>query len=228
MLSYSSVDLWGSDEVESRNLTHYPAFDEDIHDDYDLIRDMWELLDGTDVIIAHNGDRFDKPYIQARFAYYGFPPPSPFVVIDTLKTLKRQFKLGANSLKEATTFFDTPAKKQDNSGFSLWKRCFFGDKEAFGEMQEYNDYDVLSLRDLYRKILPWVTQHPNLSSYYEDDKVRCPRCGSEDVSLEKGKHTHTNASTFEVVRCNSCNSLSRNRVNLKSKDKKANTLIPLQ
>lgn len=227
MLSYSAVDLWESDEVESRNLTHYPAFEEDIHDDYDLVCDIWELLDKTDVIIAHNGIRFDKAYIQTRFAFYGMPLPSPYVVIDTLRTLKSQFKLGANSLKEATTFFDTPAKKQSNEGFNLWKRCFFGDEKAFEEMQEYNDYDVLSLRDLYRKILPYVSQHPNVSSYYDDEKVRCPRCGSVDVKMEEGKMHHTHTSSFQVIRCNSCGGLSRDRVNLKGKDKRFNTLMPL-
>lgn len=224
LLSYSSADLY-TGEVEGRNLTHYPAFSEDVSDDFELTRDLWQLLDSSDIIIAHNGIKFDKAYISQRMAFHGFPPPSPYIVVDTLRAFKKTFALPSNALKEGCLYFETENFKLDNEGFSLWKACHEGDVDAFGRMQTYNDGDVLSLRDLYLRILAWIPQHPNLSAYYEDDVCRCPRCGSTDITLEDGKQYHTNVSSFEVIRCNSCKGLSRARVNLRSKDKLKNTII---
>lgn len=224
LLSYSCADL-RTGEVEGKNLTHYDLFDIDHTDDYDMCEDLWNILDEADVIIAHNGVKFDRAYINQRFAYHQMPPPSPYVVVDTLKTAKKQFALPSNSLKEMGAYFETESEKLDNEGFPLWKACCEGDREAFGRMQTYNDGDVVSLRDLYLRILPWMTQHPNMSAYYQDEVVRCSRCGSTDVHVLEGKFHHTAVSTFNIIRCNTCQGLSRDRANLRSKGKRSNTVI---
>lgn len=224
LLSYSSADLYTA-EVEGKNLTDYGLFDIDHTDDYELCLDLWKLLDEADIVVAHNGYKFDRAYINQRFAYHGMKPPSNYVVVDTLKAAKKQFALPSNSLKEMGAYFETESEKLDNEGFPLWKACCEGDRDAFGRMQVYNDGDVVSLRDLYLKILAWIPQHPNLAAYYADEKVRCTRCGSTHVSVVPGKQYHTAVSSFNIIRCNECDSLSRARTNTRTKDKRANTLV---
>lgn len=226
LLSYSSADLKTA-EVEGRNLASYPLFDIDHKDDWELCQDLWRLLDDADVVIAHNGYKFDRAYINQRFAYHGMKPPSHYVVVDTLKAAKKQFALPSNALKEMCLYFETESFKLDNEGFPLWKACNEGDREAFGRMQTYNDGDVVSLRDLYLKILAWIPQHPNLSAYYEDEVARCPRCGSVHVAIESGKKYNTAISTFNVIRCSDCGSISRDRSNTRSKEKMKNTIIAI-
>lgn len=224
LLSYSSADLY-TGEVVGRNLTSYPLFDIDHTDDWELCLELWNVLDEADIIVAHNGYKFDRAYINQRFAYHGMQPPSHYVVVDTLKAAKKQFALPSNALKEMCLYFETESFKLDNEGFPLWKACCEGDRDAFGRMQTYNDGDVVSLRDLYIKILAWIPQHPNLSAYYEDENRRCPRCGKDHLEVVPGKFYNTAVSTFQVLRCTSCSSLSRGRVNLRSKEKRANTVI---
>lgn len=224
LLSYSVADLHTA-EVVGRNLSNYPLFDIDFTDDWELCQELWQVLDEADIIIAHNGYKFDRAYINQRFAYHGMQPPSHYVVIDTLKAAKKQFALPSNALKEMCLYFETESFKLDNEGFPLWKACCEGDRSAFERMQTYNDGDVVSLRDLYIKILPWIPQHPNVSAYYEDEVPRCPRCGSVHVAIEAGKKYNTAISTFNVIRCSDCGGLSRDRVNTRSKEKMRNTVI---
>lgn len=224
LLSYSSANLY-TGEVEGKNLSSYPLFDIDHTDDWELCQDLWNLLNEADVVVAHNGYKFDRAYINQRFAYHDMAPPSNYVVVDTLKAAKKQFALPSNSLKEMGAYFETESEKLDNEGFPLWKACCEGDRDAFERMQIYNDGDVVSLRDLYMKILPWIPQHPNLSAYYPDEKVRCSRCGSDHVHVVTGKQYHTAVSSFDIIRCESCGGLSRSRANTRSKDKRAATII---
>lgn len=224
LLSYSEADLYTA-EVKGANLTHYPLFDIDYTDDWELCQTLWKVLDEADVVIAHNGVKFDKAYINQRFAYHDMMPPSHYVVVDTLKAAKKQFALPSNALKELCLYFETENFKLDNAGFELWKRCREGDRSAFQEMQTYNDGDVVSLRDVYLKILPYIPQHPNMSAYYKDEKVRCSRCGSEHVHVIEGKQFNTAISSFNIVRCDSCGGLSRDRANIRSKGKMRNTVI---
>lgn len=226
LMSYSSADLH-TGEIKGANLTSYPLFELDNHDDYELCLEIWNELDEADIIIAHNGMKFDRAYINQRFAKHGIQPPSPYIVIDTLRAAKKNFALPANSLKELCLYFDTENFKLDNEGFNLWKECWNGDRDAYARMQTYNDGDVSSLRDLYLKILSWIPQHPNVSSYYKDEACRCPRCGSKDVSVVPGKFYQTGVSTFEVIRCGNCDSLSRGRANIRTKEKKVNTIIAI-
>lgn len=225
LLSYSAVGLDDGDEVIGRNLTSYNLFEIDHTDDYELCLELWDLLDEADVVIAHNGQKFDRAYINQRFAYHELPPPSNYVVIDTLRAAKKQFALPSNALKEICMYFETENFKLENEGFPLWKACCEGDENAFQRMQTYNDGDVVSLRDVYRKLLPWIPQHPNVAAYYKDSACRCPRCGSTEVSVVKDKFYNTGVSTFEILRCSSCNGLSRARVNLRTKEKRVNTII---
>lgn len=224
LLSYSIADLH-TGEVEGKSLADYDLFDIDHTDDYDMCQDLWRIMDEADVLIAHNGVKFDRAYINQRFAYHGMVPPSPYVVVDTLKAAKKQFALPSNALKEMCIYFETENFKLDNEGFPLWKACCEGDRDAFDRMQTYNDGDVLSLRDLYLKLLAWIPQHPNVAAYYNDDACRCSRCGSTDVAVVPGKFHQTAVSSFEVIRCAQCDSLSRGRVNLRSKEKRGNTII---
>ena len=69
-------------------------------DDYEVVVSMWEYLDDADVVVAHNGLRFDLPYLNSRFAYHNLGMPSPFKVVDTCKIAKKYFRFPANSLKE--------------------------------------------------------------------------------------------------------------------------------
>lgn len=211
------------DTVFSYKLTDYPLFQTDYKSDYELVKDIWNLLDQCDIFIAHNAN-FDKGWMNARFALYGLNPPSPYKVIDTLKQLRQHFTLPANSLAAACQYFNLKNQKLDNSGFELWRRCMEGHVEAFDEMETYNIGDILALEELYLKILPWIKDHPNLALYYKDAKPRCVKCGSEDLVLDPSHTVFTAISEFELYKCSCCGSHNRARTNIRTKEMMKSTL----
>lgn len=210
----------GEDSVSSDSLHLYPE-NLALEDDKPLIESIYKMLNEADIVVAHNGDRFDMPILNARMLYHGFKPPKPYRTIDTLKILKNRFRFPSNRLDSVCEYLGI-GNKVSTGGFSLWARCMNKEVEAFEKMVEYNIYDVILLEELYRKIAPWYPTHPNVANYIPSDKPRCTVCASSD--LRSDGTVSTNISTFEVHQCNSCGHWNRSRVNIKTKDEMSNTL----
>lgn len=194
-----------------------------MEDDSRLMKRLWSILDNADIVIAHNGDKFDVPNINTRFVVHGFPPPAPYQTIDTLRIARRQFGFTHNNLNALARVFDIDSKIETN--FELWKRCIKGDSQALNEMLRYNKKDVQILEELYLRMRPWIKQHPNVSLFIDDKDARCPTCGSNKLS-PTGKSYYTYVSRFDVMRCE-CGALSRVRKSNIEKEKKKNTLVSL-
>ena len=190
-------------------------------DDHELLKNIWELLDEADIIVTQNGKRFDEKKLNARFIINGMQPPSSYRHVDTLEAAKRHFGFTSNKLEYMTDKLCKKYKKLKHKkypGFELWAECLTGNLEAWGEMEEYNIHDVLSLEELYTIMRPWMKQHPNVNVYYEDNQTRC-KCGSTD--FEANGYHYTNLSKFARFRCLGCGSEERDRVNLLPKNKRA-------
>ena len=196
MLTWSAKWL-GEDEViadaipRHRKYTNVSYTEED---DREIVASMWALLDAADVVVAHNGIRFDLPYLNSRFVYHGFGMPSPFKVVDTCKIAKKYFRFPANSLKELGIYLGIECPKLDTD-FQLWVDCMEGKQEAWDYMVEYNQYDVKLLEEVYLKLRDYDKSHPNLGLYYDDDVLRDPVTGSADV-VEDG-FAYTASSKFQ-------------------------------
>lgn len=184
------------------------------NDDRDLIRMLWSLLDEADIVIAHNGKKFDVRKINSRFMLQGFPPPSPYQVIDTYQEHRRVAAHTSQRLAWISDKF-SPVKKRDHGafpGFKLHKEYLDGNPEARKEMELYNIDDVRSLEGAYLQLRPWIKGHPNLALWNTEadpDKHYCPNCGSDNVKRRGLYYAKTNV--YEQFRCGSCKSFSRGR-----------------
>ena len=182
-------------------------------DDRKIVSRLCQLLDEADFAIAHNGERFDFKQIRARALVHGIKPPSPFKVIDTYKIAKKEFGFPSNSLEYLTGILGCKIKKGGHKkfpGFELWLACLKGNEEAWAEMKEYNIDDVLALEELYLKMRPWHTQHPNLAVYAEEpDKPVCPKCGG--THLQRRGFAHTSVGRYQRFQCQTCGGYSRSR-----------------
>lgn len=210
----------GEDTVASDSLHYYP---ENLmaEDDQPLIASIYEMLEEADIVIAHNGDRFDLPTLNARMVYHGFTPPKPYKTVDTLKILKNKFRFPSNRLDSVCEYLGI-GNKVDTGGFSLWARCMNKEAKAFEEMLDYNVYDVVLLEKLYKKIAPWYSTHVNVANYSASSEKACTVCAS--TNLEKNGTISTNLSVFDAYQCKECGHWNRGRVNLKSKEEMSNTL----
>lgn len=177
MLSFSYKWL-GEDAVHCRALPDYPLFKRDKENDKHLIEDLHDLFDEADVLIAHNGDRFDIRKSNARFIMQGLTPPSPYKTIDTLKAARRFFHFESNRLNDLGQYLGV-GRKLPNTGWALWSACMRGERKAWRTMREYNKRDIVLLEKVYNKLKPYMSNHPDLMIYTDDPG--CPTCRSTHV-----------------------------------------------
>lgn len=194
----------------------------DCNEEDSFIHRVWELLDEADAVVHYNGTKFDIPTLFKEFVKVGLPPPSQFHQIDLLKTVRKQFKFESNKLDYVCQQLGLGAKTQ-HKGMSLWYGCMEDDPKSWKIMEKYNKQDVKLLRKLYRYILPWIHNHPNVGMYVDDPKKpTCTNCGSTNV-VRKGTQFNTKAVSYERLTCKSCGTPLRSR--LRSKPTSENVLM---
>ena len=192
-----SIKELGSDEViylENRKTN-----------DKKIVKDICKYLDDADFVIAHNGIKFDIPFIKARAAIHGLNPPSPFRTIDTLKIARKEMSFKRNTLDFLAKALDVPLRKMTKRkypGFKLWWECLHKNKDAWEEMKQYNILDVEVLEQVYLRLRPWASNHPNVNTLDPHDSPRCPKCGSSDL-YNRGFYS-TNKGKYKRYSCKCC------------------------
>jgi len=191
-------------------------------DDRNIVSRLVALLDEADLVVAHNGEEFDLKQIRGRAVVNGLKPPSPVKVVDTLKIARREFNFPSNSLEYLTLIFECKHKKTGHAkfpGFLLWAECLKGNDEAWKEMRDYNIEDVLGLEEIYLKMRPWDTKHPNILANTQPEAPMCPKCGGQHIQWRG--YAHTSVGQFRRFQCNDCGGWSRSRYSLHSKNENA-------
>lgn len=194
---------WNDGEVSGTVLTPEEVL---AHDPSRLVHEAWDLLDKCDVLVAHNGKNFDVKMLNAYFLSYGLPPPSPYKVIDTLHMAKRKFRLEFNSLDFIAKYLQV-TNKIVNGGIDLWIGCAKGDHDSLRLMLEYNFGDIVTLRDVYKKLVAWDNDGVNMSLYNHSDT--CPHCASRKIKILKDKKAYTVARKYLAYRCQDCEAILR-------------------
>jgi hypothetical protein len=194
--------------------------EKDVRNDQKLVKALWVLLEQADVILSQNGVRFDIPKINSRFKAYNLAPPSSFRHIDALKINRKNFGDTSNKLEYQTHKFCRKFKKSGHKkfpGFALWKACLAGNKDAWEEMKDYNQIDVLALEELYTDVLRRWDKSLQFNVYTDTDEYRCS-CGSTD--FRKNGFIYTNRAKFQRYTCNSCGQHHQDNENLLTKEKR--------
>ena len=209
---------WGDDAILSDALPyhkkHYKLYPDD---DLKICETLWELLDTADILIGHNGDRFDIPRANARFIAHGMQPPAPSKQVDTYKIAKAGFNFTSNKLDWLGEHLGV-GRKVHTDGFDLWRRCMAGDPAAWADMVDYCRGDVLLLERVWDKLRPWARNHPDLG-VYAGDPSKCPACLSENY--QRAGHRHTTAGMYQRYKCTDCGKYWSSANNLLAKDERA-------
>ena len=205
ILCWSAKWLFG-EKIISAKLTKEELASED---DTRILKKMWQLLEQADIVITHNGDRFDLPKINTRMLINGLKPTMPYQSIDTCKALKRKFSFTSNKLDFACMKLGL-RRKMDTGGFELWEKVANGNMKALKDMAKYCNNDVLCLEELYLFIRPWINPHPNMGLFITEDVCSCPNCGGQSLTETGGKY-RTQISEFTATRCDNCGAIGRVR-----------------
>lgn len=191
----------GERGVKTYALPDYSLYKRDKRNDKSLVTELWALLDSADIVIAHNGDRFDLKKIRSRFMVHGLPPTSPFKTVDTLKIARKVAAFDSNKLDNLGRYLGE-GRKIPNTGAHLWRSCRDGDLRAWRTMRRYNAQDVRLLERVYHRIKPWCNSHPNIAAY--GDGTGCPTCGSYDIQARGFRVARTRR--HQQFHCQSCGS----------------------
>jgi len=179
------------------------------HDDRHVIETLHEILGQADVIVHHNGDSFDKRYVDTRILVNGLSALPPVPSIDTYKTAKSKLLLASNKLDYLGKLLGVGRKIKTSS--SLWLKVLAGEAEAVREMVRYNKQDVLLLRDVFKKLQAYIPNHINRELFGGNG---CPRCGSTKIQ-SRGIHRAISR-VYQRFYCKDCGGWFRRTVNDRS------------
>jgi hypothetical protein len=215
ILSFSAKWLH-SDEVIYMDTSK----EKNVRDDSKLCKELAKLLNEANVILSQNGVRFDVPKINSRLKHHKIPKPTPFQHIDALKINRKHFKDTSNKLDFQTHKFCKLFQKSGHKkypGNKLWIECLAGNKEAWVEMKDYNQIDVLSLEELYLDTLRHWDDTVQFNVFSDSEDYVCS-CGSADL-VENG-FVFTKTGKFQILTCQDCGKHHQERTNLLTKEKR--------
>lgn len=157
-------------------------------------------LEQADAVVTYNGDKYDIPKLRGEILLAGLTPPPPLTSIDLIKTVK-----GLGFFMNRLAFIGpllAIGTKVKHEGFNLWRSVMDGDVKAQARMKKYCIGDVKLTEQLYKRIKPFIKQHPHLGK----DKHECGSCGSNNTQL-RGFH-RTKYYKTQRIQCQDCGSWS--------------------
>jgi len=192
----------GEKKTYVKGITDFPLYKKDKHSDKALVQYIKDEIFGkADILIAHNGNSFDKKWVYGRFVVNGITPPPPVKHIDTKLEAKKIGRFNSNSLTNLGQYFGL-GKKLETGGIQLWVDCIeHNKKEAWVKMKKYNVQDVILLEKVYLKLRPYMLLHPNLN-VLNGDNTSCPNCGSH--TIQKRGFGINSKSKYQRLHCQDC------------------------
>lgn len=186
-------------------------------DDGRVTKSLHKVIKQADVVITHNGNKFDIKKINWRFLIHSLEPAQRYKSIDTLKESRAVF--GATSYAMDFLCRQLGYDQKHKTDYGLWEDCEAGDKEALQKMYLYNQNDVFMLEDLYLRMRGWFRNHPSFSYMLdmyqplEVDEFRCRRC-LQVVHKTKFTQKWTTPAGYVYKSCNcpECGALLRQTV----------------
>ena len=171
----------GEKRTHCLNAWDYPTWNKSVNDDYHLVKAAYEILIGADVIVTHNGKRFDEKFLNTRLAYHNLPPLPKLVHIDTCMVAQKRLYLAGNRLNDLAKFFRLPIEKMKHDGWDLWVDVWYRKPKAMKIMAAYCKQDVNVLEQCFNKLhANYSDQLPNFNHWRKGREEVCPACGSDE------------------------------------------------
>ena len=172
-----------------------------------VIKKLKSLVEEADIIVGHNLDAFDLKKINSKCLLYEMGPIELGNTVDTLKVARKHFAMPNNKLDYLAGILGVGGKLDNTRG--LWQRLLMGDATALVPMVKYNRQDVKIQEKVYKKMLPYITNHPNMNAFVDSDSLVCTNCGSDHV-IKRG-FKYTRAGKYQRYQCNDCGAVMRDR-----------------
>lgn len=166
-----------------------------------MIEEFSKVIEQADVVLAHNGDKFDLKHINTQRLLKNQKPIMWPTSEDTLKMVKKHFNFSSNRLDYLARILVGGGK--DRMAFRDWVDIVQYKKEkALKKMIKYCKKDVELLDKVFTRIKPYVDLKVNRSLIANNNREGCPNCGS--LELRKRGFTITRAGKYQRYQCKSC------------------------
>lgn len=181
---------------------HAEAWNEQ-QDDKAILEAFLEDAHAADEIVAHNGDKFDLPWIKTRCLHHGLQTFPKYNTIDTLQWARRNFYFNSNRLNYLGKFLGIGGKIETH--FGLWKAVVLdNDRDQLAKMVRYNKRDVGLLEQVYDRLSAHVSPKTHIGVLNGGDKWMCAYCGSEDVRVNKTRRVTMAGTVQKQMHCGHC------------------------
>lgn len=166
-----------------------------------LIKKFDKIYSQADIAIGHNGDNFDAKHINTHRLINRLDPVSWVQSEDTLKQVRKHFKLPSNKLDYLSHVLLGEGKAP--MGFQDWIDIVqHKKKKALDKMIKYCKRDVHLLEKVENIIAPYVEHKVNKSILKNGHKDGCPSCGEFD-NQRYGFYT-SRTGKYQKYKCNNC------------------------
>lgn len=219
-------DLYNKGEAGVKSVGNHHrkgAFKKDPLDDTYVLRKMWDVLDGADIIVAHNA-AFDRGWIEGRFMDLGWKQPSKYYVYCTYQTLH-----GLNGVSKKLDYLSQKligTEKVKHEGLPLWIGCQNGDVESFEKMEDYNIGDIYdTLYKVFMRTALYVNRNKCIDLAGEG--IYCNVTGDRLVKQDEVYRNRTTGLKYYTYINEKYNLEYRDRYNIRSKKAGAGFITPL-
>lgn len=166
-------------------------------DDKAALAPLIAAINEADEVIAHNGDRFDVPWVRTRALFHKLPVINPQLkTIDTLQWARRMFYFNSNRLDYIARFLGLGGKIKTE--YNLWKAVVLNkDVKALRKMVRYCQHDVVLLEKVWQRLSVMVKPKTHVGVLNGGPSWSCPRTGSINVKISKTRVTATGAVQYQ-------------------------------
>lgn len=170
---------------------------DDAQDDREMLEAFIKVATVADEMVAHNGDRFDLPWLRTRCLLHDLPPWPQCKTIDTLQWARRKFYFNSNRLDYIGKFLGMGGKLETN--FGMWKSiCLQNCRKTLKKMVTYCKRDVAMLQDVYQKLAAHMPAKTHAGVLSGSDKWTSPHNGSTHVQKWKTQVTARGTKQHEM------------------------------
>lgn len=172
------------------------------NDDYALVKAISDVLVSSDMVITHNGKRFDWKFLQTRLHKHKLPPLPEIRHVDTCSLAKSNLFLLNNKLNTIAGFLTNEQKMEHGGWKELWGGVWLRVNSAMKTMTAYCKKDVEALEAVYLDLRPHAKNIPNHNIWNDRGDNVCPTCGHSQYH-KNGTKT-TDRLIIQRYMCNRC------------------------
>lgn len=175
-----------------------------------FLKRIHKLMSKADIIVGHNVDNADIPWLKGDLHIEaGLPPLPPFKTVDTLKVLRQEFKSGApfKGLDAFCQIVGIPAKSDRYDREAMERAITEKSREDRERLIAYCTGDVIATQGLLDYLRPHIKNHPALFVDGKDNLTVCNRCGHDTKPITR--RYVANVLTYSMRRCTNCRAYSR-------------------